>query len=270
MTNPYIHYQERGEGDQSIVLVHGLPSTLHEWDGLSQLLAQNGYRSVALDLPGHGDSFKPQEAGNYTANSFYDYFHQWIDNLYGCRPSILIGHSFGGYLSIRYACEHQDEMRGLILINPFLDYDQLHGLYRLVLKSPAFSSGLIKNAPERLVRFLVWAGSLTAENYRIFSPLSKNDLNTMMLAYQRCSPLITHIPKTVKDYTEKLSTLKIPTLLIVSDRDYTLSSKRAKNLQTSMPQLTYQVIGTGHYPQITNFNRVTPKILEFVRFIHSQ
>jgi pimeloyl-ACP methyl ester carboxylesterase len=270
MTDQKINYKKNGEGNRSIVLVHGLPSSLQEWDLMSHTLVQNGYASFALDLPGHGDSFKPKEPGCYTADSFYDYFQDWMASLHIEPPPVLIGHSFGGYLSIRYAVEHKDKVRGLILINPFLAYEQLIGINRFVLAYPTVCVNLLKNVPGNLMKWFVWLGSLKTENYRVYSSLSRRNLHTMTNAFNKCSPYIVYIPKTVNDILDRFTTLDIPTLLIGGDKDMTLSISAYVKFLAKLPNSTYQVAGKGHFPQISNFDEVTPKILDFLQDIYAQ
>jgi pimeloyl-ACP methyl ester carboxylesterase len=269
MTDRTIHYKKNGEGSKSIVLVHGLPSSLQEWELLSHTLVHNGYTSFALDLPGHGDSFKPKEADWYTADNFYDYFQGWMATLRIDSPPVLIGHSFGGYLSVRYALEHPDKVRGLILINPFLAYEQLIGINRFVLAYPAICVNLLKNVPVNLMKWFVWLGSLKAENFRVYSSLSRHDLYTMTNAFNKCSPNIVYIPKTVSDILDKFTCLDIPTLLIGGDKDTTLSISAYGKFLAKLPNSTYKVAGKGHFPQLSNFDEVTPNILDFLQDIYA-
>jgi pimeloyl-ACP methyl ester carboxylesterase len=86
-----IHYQSYGQGSDAFVLVHGWSSNLTAWSNQISDLAKRG-RVIALDLPGHGQSDKPQIA--YTM----DHFAAAIDAVMRdakVERAVLLGHSMG-------------------------------------------------------------------------------------------------------------------------------------------------------------------------------
>ena len=58
-----LHYVTEGEGPRTIVLLHGFPQTWWEWHGVIADFADAGFRVVAPDYRGAGNSWKP--AGGY-------------------------------------------------------------------------------------------------------------------------------------------------------------------------------------------------------------
>ena len=86
-----IHYQSYGEGSDAFVLVHGWSSNLEAWSYQIPDLAKRG-RVIALDLPGHGKSDKPQLS--YTM----DHFAAAVDVVMKdakVERAVLLGHSMG-------------------------------------------------------------------------------------------------------------------------------------------------------------------------------
>jgi pimeloyl-ACP methyl ester carboxylesterase len=86
-----IHYQSWGQGSDAFVLVHGWSSNLTAWGYQIPELAKRG-RVIALDLPGHGQSDKPELA--YTM----DHFAAAIDAVMKdakVERGVLLGHSMG-------------------------------------------------------------------------------------------------------------------------------------------------------------------------------
>src|SRR5262245_49169523 len=55
-----INFQSTGAKDPTLIFVHGFACALSDWDGQVKALSPN-YRCAALDLPGHGNSAKPEE-----------------------------------------------------------------------------------------------------------------------------------------------------------------------------------------------------------------
>jgi pimeloyl-ACP methyl ester carboxylesterase len=259
-----IHYQIQGEGPKSVVLVHGLPSSHLEWNLMSQRLVSAGYRTIALDLPGHGDSLKPDEIEFYSTNTFSACFNEWLMGQNLDPAPVLIGHSFGGHLCLRYTLEHQRQMAGLILINPFLSYRQLPGINRSLLSYPPGSTYLLRNAPFWLLKSLIWAGSLVRRKNRIVSFLSKSELHNMAVDFKRCSPKIAYLPATVRDVTTNLADLHLPTTLIWGKNDRTLSVSWYLNTLSKLPHAGHKVLNAGHSPHLSNFNEVYPVVLDFL------
>lgn len=86
-----IHYQSWGQGSDAFVLVHGWSSNLGAWSYQIPDLAKRG-RVIALDLPGHGQSDKPQLP--YTM----DHFAAAVDAVMKdakVERAVLLGHSMG-------------------------------------------------------------------------------------------------------------------------------------------------------------------------------
>ncbi|RMI27817.1 alpha/beta fold hydrolase [Nocardia stercoris] len=86
-----LHIREWGTGDRIAVLIHGLTTDSTSWWQLGPALAERGYRVLAPDLPGHGQS--PGQGG-YSIEAMT---HALTEALpYG--PELAIGHSLGGLL----------------------------------------------------------------------------------------------------------------------------------------------------------------------------
>ena len=81
--------REWGTGDRVAVLVHGLFSSSRTWHRLGPALADEGYRVVAVDLAGHGQSPRLE---NYSLAGLV----RSIADSVPLRPELAIGHSLGG------------------------------------------------------------------------------------------------------------------------------------------------------------------------------
>ena len=65
-----ISYDEYGEGDRPLVLVHGLLMSRRMFDRLGPEMAALGNRVIAIDLLGHGRSDRPDAMSNYSMTFF--------------------------------------------------------------------------------------------------------------------------------------------------------------------------------------------------------
>jgi pimeloyl-ACP methyl ester carboxylesterase len=115
-----IHLLEWSREGVPLLLLHGFGNEAHVWDDFAPVLAPY-YRTIAVDLRGHGDSaHDPEHRYDYqshvrdleTITAALD-----IDRL------VLIGHSLGGRISSLFAARHPRRMAGLVLVDagPELD-----------------------------------------------------------------------------------------------------------------------------------------------------
>ncbi len=164
--NMAVNFVQQGEGTP-VILTHGLAASLHDWDDLLPELAGADYAGYALDLFGHGDSYKPAHPQDYTFESVFEHFSTWIDSLSLAdslnRPDslILIGHSLGGGLSLQYALRFPDRVRALALVNPFYDIRQLPPMLQFAFRRQLINTTLIERTPYRLFRFFVDMSSVS-------------------------------------------------------------------------------------------------------------
>ncbi|MFK8077470.1 MAG: alpha/beta fold hydrolase [Granulosicoccus sp.] len=107
-----VHYLERGQG-QPLILIHGLSSNLKEWDtGLVDILAQD-YRVIAFDRPGLGYS---DSVEGITLRGQAELLSNASLAL-GARNPIVVGHSFGGAVSLAWAVFEPDNISGLMVLS---------------------------------------------------------------------------------------------------------------------------------------------------------
>jgi pimeloyl-ACP methyl ester carboxylesterase len=97
-----------------VVLAHGLSSTSHIWDLVAPRLAQ-GFRVIAVDQRGHGESDQPDDG--YDFPSIVADLHGLLGAARVRLPAVLVGHSWGASVVLRYAAEHPDAVAGLALVD---------------------------------------------------------------------------------------------------------------------------------------------------------
>jgi pimeloyl-ACP methyl ester carboxylesterase len=113
-----LHYRDWGavEGSSgAIVLVHGLSSTSHIWDLVAPQLAAGRQRVVAVDQRGHGESDQPDDG--YDFASIVADLHGLLAAAQVRLPAVLVGHSWGASVVLRYTVEHPNAVAGLALVD---------------------------------------------------------------------------------------------------------------------------------------------------------
>lgn len=109
----HLYWEDYGDGEQTIVLVHGWSNTLHVWDEQIRQLSSS-YRVIAVDLPGFGKSLNPD--GAWTMASFGRDVADVIQFL-DLSQVILVGFSMGGPVSIETAGCIPDKVMGIVLVD---------------------------------------------------------------------------------------------------------------------------------------------------------
>jgi pimeloyl-ACP methyl ester carboxylesterase len=105
-----IHYIEHPGSGSPVVLIHGLPGTAEDWEDVTPLLAE--HRTIAIDRPGFGYS-----TGGYVPfDRQLEVIHELLLKLHVKRP-ILVGHSYGGTISLGYAERYPSDISGLVLVD---------------------------------------------------------------------------------------------------------------------------------------------------------
>lgn len=84
-----------GDGPLTLVLLHGIGGNRHVWPAQFETFVTAGYRVVAWDMPGYGESAMPAEA---TMASLADSLRTLLDTL-GPSRFVLVGHSMGGMVA---------------------------------------------------------------------------------------------------------------------------------------------------------------------------
>jgi pimeloyl-ACP methyl ester carboxylesterase len=109
-----LHYIEAGEGPRVAVLLHGFPQTWWEWRRVIPGLVDAGFRVVAPDLRGAGDSWRP--AGGYDKRTVARDVHLLLRSHLGLtEPVLMAGHDIGLMVAYAYAQSYRDEVSELVV-----------------------------------------------------------------------------------------------------------------------------------------------------------
>ncbi|XP_053577095.1 protein ABHD14A [Bombina bombina] len=109
--------EDAGAERPPVLLLHGRSFTSKTWEDLGTLniLAEHGYRAVAVDLPGYGDSMLSQPLSSERGRTEY-LLH--IMESFGMRQPIIISPSMSGMFSLPLLLQHPDRLKGFVPIAP--------------------------------------------------------------------------------------------------------------------------------------------------------
>jgi pimeloyl-ACP methyl ester carboxylesterase len=122
-----IHYESYGKGREALVLVHGWTCSIEYWRDLIPDLGKRS-RVIAIDLPGHGQSDKPQVAYSM------DLFARAVDAVMqdaGVKRAVLVGHSMGTPVARQFYRKYPQKTLAIVIVDgalrPFGDKKMMDG-----------------------------------------------------------------------------------------------------------------------------------------------
>jgi len=207
-----IAFTVEGEGDP-ILLIHGFASNAQtNWGGPGwiKLLAENGFRVVAFDNRGHGESEKLYDPEAYSGPAMAEDGRRLLDHL-GIESAHVMGYSMGARLAAFLGLEHPRRVKGAIFGG--LGANMMHGAG----DPEPIAAALLAEDPAAIAD----AG---ARAFRIFADQTKSDRR----ALAACIVASRHrIPGS------RLANLRLPVLVAVGSED-TLAGP-AKPLADAIP-----------------------------------
>ena len=96
VNNLAVEYDDHGSGD-AILMLHGWKDSLRSFDGIAPALSES-FRVIRIDLPGFGGSDAPPK--DWTLDDYVAFVKDFLIKL-NIKPSVYVGHSFGGRIIIR-------------------------------------------------------------------------------------------------------------------------------------------------------------------------
>lgn len=107
---------ECGEGDNVALFLHGFPESKHSWRHQLPLLAKLGWRAVAFDQRGYGDSSRPKGVAAYDIENLMADAGAMFDAL-GAKRRLLIAHDWGAAVAWGFAMDRVRDLEGLVIMN---------------------------------------------------------------------------------------------------------------------------------------------------------
>jgi pimeloyl-ACP methyl ester carboxylesterase len=239
-----LEYFEQGEGSTPIILIHGAGSSALIWDQVQTLMAGQGYRTIAISLPGAGGSDHSDNLKDYNPISYAADIRGALDSL-GMHNCVFVGHSLGVQNVLGILADHGEGLKVpamILMAGGACDVARLEILGTQRDKMIE-SFGSREPAPEEPTA--TWTRQhqgLPAETrHRLWQDILNNPMERVL--GQRLGEL--------RDRTGLLIELDIPTLIVSGDRDEVVPLERTLNMYPKLKEENrhmHVLHGVGHFP----------------------
>jgi 3-oxoadipate enol-lactonase len=225
LPNVRLHYLDEGSGSV-VVFLHGLAADLETWTDQARRVAGR-YRTIRLDLRGHGQSSTPD--GPWTIADLAGDVGDLLVRL-GIERAYFVGHSAGGVVAVRLAIDRPELVAGLCLVATAAECNQKAATdFYLRWADTAEREGMAATLKEMGVR-------------REVDPTSHGD----PVGFARASRAIaTLYPEPL---TPKLRDVRCPALIIVGDKDWIGAGGAVKASRALAGSELVILPGMGHLP----------------------
>lgn len=217
-----INYIDYGQG-KAIVLLHGWGQNIEMMKFLADRLEG---RKIIIDFPGFGKS--PEPSISFDVKDYTNMLHEFLLSI-GVNKPVLIGHSFGGRISIKYGSIYDVE-RIILFGSPCIRVE----------KKPDFKQKIYKYTKHTLLGPII-RELIASPDYKAASKIMRETL-------------VKVVNEDLLDDAKKIS---VPTLLIWGDHDEAVPIDLARKQVESMKDAALIELQGSHYAYLENLDTVS-------------
>lgn len=217
-----------------VILVHGYTARVLEWNLVWDELQQRGFRVIAFDQRGHGRSTlgsdgigsEPMAADLAAVLEHFD-----------VRDGVLVGHSMGGFVSIRAVLDHADlarRLRGLVLFATWAGRI-LDGAPQNRLQIPLLQLGILQSfVRNRTVAALFGAAQCGTRPSPVMVSVFMEAFQQHLDEHGPLLPIVRAFSR--EDRYPRLGEIRVPTVVMVGTADRTTPQSHSRRLADGVPE----------------------------------
>jgi len=260
-------YVETGQGQSTLLLVHGISSSLDFFEQVIPLLAKS-FRVLAIDLLGFGGSDKP-EGKEYSLKLYTGLIREFLEKTgsIGSRPLYAAGHSMGGKYVLATAIEHPEIFDKLVLSNT-------DGFLTLPSVASSLSLPGVRHVLKPLLTGERMAEKMLASAFHNPQLVDKNTYRKILEvakdkeAFDTVMALNRNLKKLDMQRTglrSRLGELQLPVLIIWGDKDRYMPPRLAQVVQREIPRSQLVMFREcGHSPMLEYPEQFSSAITDFI------
>lgn len=268
---------DEGSGD-AVVLLHGFPELAYSWRYQIPALVGAGYRAIAFDQRGYGDSSKPADIAEYSLSNLVGDVVGVLDAS-DIETATLVGHDWGSIVAWTTAITHQDRISRVVSLNVpyrgacvgFPTTDVIRQKladrfgYVLMFQDEGVVEAMFETDPE------AWLSNVYPPIAANKDFLKENEFAVFVDAFSKggiTGPVnwYRNIDANAAHYAEYLDApIEQPTLMIAADSDPVLPLSLTRGMDRWVSNLTTVVINdSGHWTQQEQPAAVTEALLDWL------
>ena len=242
-----VHLRDEGPRDDPtpIVLLHGTSASLHTWQGWTEAL-RGQRRVIRFDLPGFALT-GPQPQDDYSIETYARFVVAMLDHL-GVQKVVLGGNSLGGQIAWATAAAYPQRVERLVLVDAagyaFVPKSIPLGfqIARMPMLAPLMQRTLPRSMVESSVRSVYGdPAKVTPALVDLYYDMTLRSGNRRALGVRLAQPLAMGV--------ERISTLKLPTLIIWGGQDRLIPPENAQRFANDIAGSQLVMFDTlGHVP----------------------
>ncbi|MDP6422356.1 MAG: alpha/beta hydrolase [SAR202 cluster bacterium] len=250
---------EQGQGDRTMVLVHGASSSARIWHSLQELLANAGVRTLAIGTRGAGASHRSPDPDDYNSQTYAADLAAALRAL-GERKFTLVGHSLGVMNSVHFMRDHASdfEVQALVLIAGG----------NLKAREAATPEQL-----RELEELMLLPGKDEATRRALWEPLHTGlpmDIRDILWRDIENSPVERAIGQGAglrHDLTPVMASMPVPTMIVSGDADAVVPIEVTLEGYLTLPtdrRHLHVLHGIDHYPNAEAPDQISDALLRFI------
>lgn len=251
-----VHYKSYGTGSPAVVLIHGWTCDMTFWRAQIPALAAKR-RVIAVDLPGHGASDKPEI--NYTQDLFARAVNAVLEEA-ALDKAVLVGHSMGAPVGRQFYRRYPEKTAAYVVVDAALRWGSANdqeGKKRSAAFEERLKTYRQPNYRELVAPFIDSMFSAATPN-----PM-REEIKRVMLS---APPYV--MESAMRGMSDpalwKEDPIRVPSLVIVARRP-SLPKDSEAHLRKLMPKLEYQEWdGVGHFLMMEQPERFNSALIAFL------
>lgn len=254
-----ISYHDSGSGTP-ILFLHSFGHNKNLWFPQLTHFLELGYRVIAPDMPGHGDSsFHPE---THTVDLIGQSYCEFLEQI-EVKKTVVAGISIGGYIALRMWARRPDLISGLVMCCSKAEADsdeikerrraQIENIHKHGLEHFVETGGPKRVAPKTAEERPWVVDWIKMMNYTVSAEANAATLEAMAIK---------------EDDTKTLATIDVPALILSGSHDIFIPKDSPHNLKKGIRNSTHHVIeNAGHVASLENPTAVNRYIEDFLKTI---